>query len=137
MKKKRVLNLGRKTTVDNLSTEINSIMQEYAGDITSVMMKDIDTVAGQTVKKIKEKAPKKTGSYAKSWTSKVTAQNANSKNRVVYSKGRGGSITHLLENGHASRNGGRVKSIPHIKEAEEYAVEELVKKLKRRIEHGI
>ena len=135
MKKKRVLNLGRKTTVDNLSTEINSIMQEYAGDITSVMMKDIDTVAGQTVKKIKEKAPKKTGSYAKSWTSKVTAELAGKATGV--SKGRGGSITHLLENGHASRNGGRVKSIPHIKEAEEYAVEELVKKLKRRIEHGI
>lgn len=143
---------ARKVKIDDISNEINKIMKEYSSDVTSVMMKDIDSVARQTVNKVKEKAPVRKGTtnrhykgsgksyppgtYKKSWGSKVTEQSATRKNRTVYSKGQG-SLTHLLENGHASRYGGRVKAIPHIKEAEEYAVNELVTRLKRRIEHGL
>ena len=36
-------------------------------------------------------------------------------------------MTHLLEKGHANRDGGRTKAYPHIKPAEEEAVKEALK----------
>ena len=68
-------------------------------------------------KEISENAPKRTGKYSKSWTAKKTKENSHSLEMTVHSKDRY-QIAHLLEKGHAKRNGGRVAAIPHIAPAE-------------------
>ena len=40
-------------------------------------------------------------------------------------------LSHLLENGHAKRGGGRVQAIPHIKPAEQAGIEKLEEDIER------
>ena len=52
-------------------------------------------------------APKRTGKYAKSWSTKKTKENSHSLEMTVHSKNRY-QLAHLLEKGYAKRGGGRV-----------------------------
>ena len=88
-------------------------------------MKKAVKAAGTTVRnEIRQNAPEQTGRYAKSWTSKTTAESATSMQVTVYSPSRY-MLAHLLEHGHAKRGGGRVRAIPHIAPAEEVGAEQL------------
>lgn len=73
---------------------------------------------------IQQTAPKNTGAYAKSWSTKNTKETANTLEVTVYSRTRY-QLAHLLEHGHAKRGGGRVAARPHIAAAEEKGEEQL------------
>ncbi|KAK9680615.1 hypothetical protein QE152_g38973 [Popillia japonica] len=63
---------------------------------------------------------KRTGKHG--WS--VTSQGSFTKpSFVVHNKKKPG-LTHLLENGHALRQGGRARAIPHIKPVEEQCIKE-------------
>ena len=74
---------------------------------------------------INSSAPVRTGKYARSWRAKTTKETSQSLEVTVYSPTRY-MLAHLLEHGHAKRNGGRVRAIPHIAPAEEHGEEELL-----------
>ncbi|EAA0289527.1 HK97 gp10 family phage protein [Listeria monocytogenes] len=119
--------------IDDLVVEIaqsvKTMNQEFEKELADIS-KD---VAKKTVKKLKQDSPKRTGDYAKSWTSKKTNQTG----QIVYAKDPEYRLTHLLENGHALRNGGRkvgdVKAKKHIQKAEEEAVNEYIDEVARRL----
>ena len=116
--------MSRSIRVDQLAETVTEMMNEYR-DLAVDEMKKSVKAAGKTVKEdINDSAPVRTGKYAKSWTSKVTAENSVSLEVTVYSPSRY-MLAHLLENGHAKRGGGRVRAIPHIKPAEEHGIEQL------------
>lgn len=118
--------------VDDLARTIEEGLKEY-GQLTAEAVKKGVKNAGNTVKKnISENAPKRTGEYAKSWTVTKTKETANGMSVVVRSKNRY-QIAHLLENGHAKRNGGRVGAIPHITSAAQKGEEELVKFIEKEV----
>ena len=103
------------TSIDDMAAEIMRGLTEYA-DLADTAMK-------AAVKKT-AKAPKRSGKYAKSWTAKKTKENSHTLEMTVHSKDRY-QLAHLLEKGHAKRNGGRVSGKPHIAPAEAHGEEML------------
>ncbi len=137
--------------INNFENEITSIMREYSDIVTSDLKEEIDKVAKEAVALVKKNSPVRNGkkrrkykssgkeyppgSYKKSWTSKVTSENSYSKQRTIYNKEHY-MLTHLLENGHmyTGRDGKRKTApIVHIKLAEDFVIDELESRIKRRI----
>lgn len=105
-------------SVDDLANLVMDGLREYSELADTAMKKAVRKTAASVKKEISENAPKRTGKYAKSWTAKKTKENSHSLEMTIHSKERY-QIAHLLEKGHAKRNGGRVAAIPHIAPAEE------------------
>lgn len=121
--------------VGNLADEVIKQLGEYA-EVTTDGMKKAVNDAGKTVKKeIQANAPVQSGNYKKSWTVKKTDESATKLEVTVHSKNRY-QIAHLLEHGHAKRNGGRTKAISHIAPAEELGEEQLEQDIERMIRNG-
>ena len=124
--------MSRTIRIENLDDAVRELLEEYA-DMTAETLKTAVDNAGTLAKKeIKATAPVKTGQYAKSWKAKKTKETATNYQVTVYSPSRY-RLTHLLEHGHAKRNGGRVRAFPHIAPAEEKAEEHLLSELERRL----
>ena len=117
-------------SVDDLASAISEALQEYR-DLAAEDMKRVINEAGKTIRKeIKARAPKESGQYAKSWRVKKIHEDSQTVELMVYSLKRY-FLTHLLEHGHAKRNGGRVSARPHIAPAEEVGEEKLKKDLEK------
>lgn len=121
---------SKKVSVDQLAEAVMEGLTEYA-DLASDKVKKAVKKAGNTVKQdINSSAPVRTGKYARSWRTKTTKETSQSLEVTVYSPSRY-MLAHLLEHGHAKRNGGRVRAIPHIAPAEEHGEEELLQDIEQ------
>lgn len=109
----------------DIADEITKALREYTSDVTEGLEQAKLEVANNTVKVLKRNSPKKTGEYAKGWARKKVRSAQIVHNRTKY------QVTHLLENGHAKRGGGRVSGEPHIRPAEKKAIDEYVKKVEK------
>ena len=112
------------TSIDDLTAEVMQGLNEYAELADVSMKKAVRKTATAVKNEISANAPKKSGRYRKSWTARKTRENSHTLEMTVHSKDRY-QIAHLLEHGHAKRNGGRVEGIPHITPAEEHGEEML------------
>ena len=110
-------------------------LEEYA-DLAADNVKQAVKDAGETVKKeIRGNAPKDTRDYAKSWAVKKLKETSNSITMTVYSRNRY-YLAHLLEFGHAKRNGGRVAGKSHIAPGEEKGIQQLQEEIERSLRDG-
>ena len=119
----------KKVSIEEMAEAINSQMEEYATLAATEMKAAVKKTATSVKKEIQSNAPEDTGAYKKSWATKTQSQGTHSISMVVYSKNRY-QLAHLLEKGHALRNGGRVAARPHIAPAEENGktlIEELIR----------
>ena len=117
---------------DELAKAIDREFTEYV-EMTAKNVKEIvKRVADDTKEEIQNNAPVKTGKYKKSWEVTKTKDTSLSTTMTVHSKTRY-RLTHLLENGHAKRGGGRTKAFPHIAPAEAKAEKELMAAVERSI----
>ena len=115
--------------IDGLADAIMEELENYSQEVAEQIKKDVKKVANNCKKEIQANSPKKEGEYASGWKTKVAFENENDIRVVVYNSKKPG-LAHLLENGHAKVNGGRVAGIPHIKPAELNAETELLGRVK-------
>lgn len=87
-------------------------------------------VAGQSVAALRAVSPRKTGAYASGWKmSRIGKTGFNIEGYRVQNDSHA-QLTHLLENGHAKVNGGRVAARIHIKPVEERGIATFMKMIK-------
>lgn len=122
--------MASKIQIDALADTINEGLREYA----NLSAKEVKAAVRKSARTVKEQitanAPKRTGGYAESWIATKTAESSQSLQMTVHSKNRY-QLAHLLEKGHAKRNGGRTAAQPHIAPAEaegERLLTELIEK---------
>ena len=106
------------TSIDNLADEIMRGLHEYCDLADDAMKKAVKKTTTTVKNEISANAPADTGAYSKSWTTKKVSESNHSLTVTVHSRNRY-QIAHLLEHGHAKRNGGRVSGKPHIAPAEQ------------------
>lgn len=120
--------MNQKIKIDELGKAIQDIIDDYSEQAKEVVEETLPKVGKKAANELKKRSPKKTGRYAKGWKSKVEKDRLTSK-VIVYNKDRY-QLTHLLEKGHANRDGGRTNGIPHIKPTEDDAVDNAIKMIK-------
>ena len=128
-----------KIDIDQLSIAVMAELRTYGQATYEQVEKAAEETAQETVNELRITSPVgTTGDYAKSWRKKRdnTAKGRKKFNMIVYAKKPDYRITHLLEFGHAKKNGGRTKAFPHIKSAEETAIKRLENKILKGIEEA-
>ena len=97
----------------DLKAAVDDILGDYFEDVAEASDIAVTKTAEEAVSKLKSAhAGFNDKKYSKGWTKKITKHRLYSE-AVVYNKTQG-HLTHLLEFGHAKRNGGRARAFPHI-----------------------
>lgn len=114
---------------NTVSVEIQmaDILDEVKKSCKGVLETQSLAVAKETVTKIRNASPRLTGSYARGWRVSKRGGGLVVHNATDY------QLTHLLENSHVIANGsgtyGRSTPIKHIEPAEQWASEELPRRI--------
>lgn len=119
----------------DISKEIQKILDEETQRVREVVNNSVEKVADAAVKELKDSSPKKSGKYAKSWKKKESKLATGSQSAIIHNE-KHYRLTHLLEFGHATVNGGRVAAHPHIASAEQKVIKDFEEEIRRGIEHG-
>jgi hypothetical protein len=102
-----------KIEAQDLRKVVDDILDEYSEEVSEAVGTAVTKTANEAVKELKQgKGGFNNHVYSKGWTKKITKHRLYSE-ATVYNKSHG-HLTHLLEFGHAKRNGGRTRAFPHI-----------------------
>ncbi len=104
------MGINNNIDITQLSPKMQELLNQYAGKITQ----KVKTLAKETVvelaKNTKTSSPVKTGDYKRHISYEKTKETSTNTVYTWYVKDPEYRLTHLLANGHAKRNGGRVES---------------------------
>jgi hypothetical protein len=121
--------MANKISIDDLAKTIESEVRNWTKDVVDDINEIKKDVTKSGVRTLKASSPKRTGDYAKNWTSKKLKNG----DQVIYQKAPTYRLTHILEKGHAKRNGGRVAPEVHISPVEEQIVSEFTSRVEKRL----
>ena len=123
---------------DDLESAISAELNAYSNVVIDGTKKLVNKVAKKCCENIKNDSPARKASgekYKKGWKVKKTEDSPLRTVCTVYNS-KQPSLTYLLENGHATVNGGRTRAIPHIKQNEQSANKDLEEDVSELIKNG-
>ncbi len=116
---------------NELAGAVEKQLKLYNTEIAKEIKKTVDDVSKETKDIIDSHMTfkDKTGNYRKSIRLTTAYEDTYTKKVTWHASGKEYRLTHLLEKGHATRNGGRTKKYPHIKYGDQYCKKELPKRI--------
>lgn len=126
--------MAKKGSVNDLEKLVKGILDDYKDEILVHMDEVTKKVAKAGADELKAVSNDtfrdvhlSKGRYGSGWTSTVETGRVSAQGIIYNSKYPG--LPHLLENGHANRNGGRTSGIPHIEPVAEKIAEQYMEGL--------
>lgn len=122
---------------EELAGFIKEYLEEYREDIQEDVEEVTDKVSKEARNELKQTSPRgkiaRNPKYYKGWSTKISKKGAAKYHKVIWNK-TNYQLTHLLEFGHATRNGEkRASAHPHIRPVEEKYNVEFVDLVEERI----
>lgn len=121
--------MSNKVSPSELSKVLNDYLMNYCEDIQEEVEECVDKVTKEARDELKDVSREKFGSsgrpnpYWSGWSVKLQKKGKLKYHKVIWNK-TNYQLTHLLEFGHSTRNGGFTKATPHIRDIEQkYNVE--------------
>ena len=122
--------MSKPITVDALAAAVSAELESYRQEVTDGVKQSVNDAAVLCREEIRAASPVRTGRYRKGWQTSKAYESLENIRVIVHNK-TDYQRTHLLENGHLTRDGvRRVPGIPHIAPAEEHAAQTLQNKVK-------
>ena len=128
--------MGKKVKVDEMAATISEYLTEYSENVTEIAKNVVDEMSENVMKEVKKHITWKDKVYSKNFALKTAFEDSRNKRRVWYVKSPHYRLTHLLEFGHATRNGGRTRSFPHVKYGNDYLLNNFDREMKEAIENA-
>lgn len=130
--------MSNNISFDKIGEAIAKELSVYHESVIAGIKTESQKSIKQLVKDTKATAPvgRRKKHYKDSITSKKLSEDERSVSYVWYVKGSDYRLSHLLENGHAKRNGGRVEGTHFIQKASDPILEQYLKAVEEVIKNG-
>jgi len=115
-------------SINQLNNEIMRQLNIYTNEVQDKIIHTQEELGKEAVKELKSNSPKDTGDYRKGWRLKKEKDKVIIHNKTNY------QLTHLLEKGHANRDGGRTPPQVHIAPVEERIVGDFIERVESDIQ---
>ena len=123
---------------NSLTDAINQELTIYSKEVTEKIKQEAKSHMSELVKKTKETAP--VGHRQKHYRDNISSRKVSENDRGAeyqwYVKGSDYRLSHLLENGHANRDGGRTEGTHFIAKASEPILADFELKVEEAIRNG-
>lgn len=116
--------------------DLSAVIGDYLADFSDEVRESIDAATKTTAKEVVRELKKGggfggSGAFNRGWTSRTEKGRLGSQ-AIIYNKDLPG-LAHLLEFGHAKRNGGRTKAFNFIAPINDAAAEKFVRAIEQSI----
>lgn len=119
-----------------MADEITKLLSEYTEEVTDLAKQVVDKISEETNEEIKRHITFHDTRYSKSFRIKKSFEDKRNKRNTWYVEAPHYRLTHLLEYGHITRNGGRTRAFPHVKYGQDYLDQNFERELKEGIENA-
>lgn len=124
--------------IDDLNQAIKGVLEDYNEGVVAGLKKEIKRSTNELVQKTKETAPvgNRSKHYRDNITSKTINETRSSLTKAWYVRGSDYRLTHLLNDGHALRDGGRYPGTKFLEKAVNLIVTRYISRVEEVLKRG-
>lgn len=122
-------------SIEDLVEAVDNELYEYVEELEAEAQQLAKKKAKQAAEALRKSSPKDRGDYAEGWTTGKGSDEKHVFGQVVHNK-KYWPLTHLLEDGHQLRQGGRSPAIPHIGPVDEKYTAEYAEEMEEVLSRG-